>query len=162
MKFLRHFQTEVDPETPVSKWELSEEGKEEMQRFIQETSFDCGTVYTSTEPKAVETAERLAEENDLEIVRTDLLREVDRSEEGFVEDHDRYVELAEGYLRGGDEADWEDQEKVRKRFNEFIRMAESGSLVVTHGLFLSLNIPDGDSVVFWHELGFGQLVHHDF
>ena len=162
MKFLRHFQTEVNPETPVSQWKLSEQGREEMQEFIEKNDFNCSKVYASAEPKAVETAEKIAEKTGAELVKTDLLCEVDRSEEGFIEDHDRYVELVEEYLRGGNEADWEGQEEVRRRFEDFLEKAENNSLAVTHGLFLSLNIPSDDLVKFWHELGFGQFVHYDF
>jgi broad specificity phosphatase PhoE len=165
MKFLRHFQTEVDPETPVSEWSLSREGRVDMQKFIRERDFDVERVYTSTEPKAVETAEKLAEESGAELVKTDLLREVDRSGEGFVKDHDRYIELVEDYLTGGEEADWEDQEEARQRFRKLVERAETGSLAVTHGLLLSLNIVEErevDPVSFWNDLGFGEVVEQDF
>ncbi|QGA80313.1 histidine phosphatase family protein [Candidatus Nanohalobium constans] len=162
MKFLRHFQTELEPGTPVSEWRLSEKGRKEMQKFVRENNFDIDIVYTSTERKAVKTARRIAEKADAELVKTELLCEVDRSGEGFVEDHDRYVNLVEDYLNGGKKADWEDQEEMRERFHEFIEMAEGNSLAVTHGIFLSLNVPEYEKVDFWHELGFGQIVHYDF
>lgn len=158
MKFLRHFQTQVEPETPVSEWQLSEEGRKHSEEFVKNHDFNIETVYTSTEPKAVQTAEKIAEKADAEIVKTDLLREVDRSEEGFVEDHDRYIELVENYLSGGSEADWENQENVKKRFHEFMENVRENSLVVTHGLFLSLNIPEEDHVEFWKKLDFGELI----
>lgn len=161
MKFLRHFQTEVEPETPVAEWKLSSEGRKKMTDFLENNSFNVDTVYTSTEPKAVETAEKLAEQEEAELVKTDLLGEVDRSEEGFVEDHDRYIELVEDYLSGGSEADWEEQERVKQRFQKFMEEAEESSLAVTHGLFLSLNISAGDSVDFWKNLSFGEILNFE-
>jgi broad specificity phosphatase PhoE len=164
MKFLRHFQTRVEPDVPVSEWQLSREGRENMQDFLREQDIDVEKVYTSTEPKAVETAEKLAKKADAELVKTDLLREVDRSDEGFVEDHDQYIELVEDYLRGGTKADWESQEDVRKRFKKFVREVDDG-IAVTHGLILSLNIAaerDVNLVKFWKNLGFGEIVEQDF
>jgi broad specificity phosphatase PhoE len=158
MKFLRHFQTKVEPETPAAEWQLSEEGRKRSEEFIENNEFNVETVYTSTEPKAVQTAEKIAEKAGAEIVKIDLLREVDRSEEGFVEDHDRYIELVEDYLSGGLEADWESQEKVKQRFQEFLDEAEENSLAVTHGLFLSLNIPEKNHVEFWKKLSFGEYI----
>ncbi len=160
MRFLRHFQTEVEPETPVSEWELSEEGKQASQEFVENHSFNIDKVYTSTEPKAVKTAEKIAEEADAELVKTQLLCEVDRSKEGFVEDHDRYIELVEDYLSGRSEADWEDQEEVKERFKKFLKEAEQESMAVTHGIFLSLNVPDKDKVDFWKDLEFGEPVDY--
>lgn len=162
MKFLRHFQTQVDPETPVSEWTLSEEGRKRSEEFVKNNDFNIETVYTSTEPKAVQTAEKIAEKADAELVKTDLLCEVDRSEEGFVEDHDQYIKLVEDYLSGGSEADWENQEEVKQRFQEFMEKAEEASIAVTHGLFLSLNIPENDKVEFWNNLGFGEILSYSF
>ena len=164
MKFLRHFQTKIEPETPVSEWKLSEEGREEMQKFLDENCLNVDKVYTSTEPKAVETAEKIAKKADAELVKTDLLKEVDRSDEGFVENHDKYIELVENYMRGGSKAEWESQEEARERFNKFLEQSEEG-LAVTHGLILSLNIAaekDVDPVCFWKDLGFGEMVEQDF
>jgi len=158
MKFLRHFQTQVEPEKPASKWRLSEEGKQNSQRFVENNSFDVEKVYTSTEPKAIKTAEKIAKKADTEIVKTDLLCEVDRSDQGFVEDHESYIELVEDYLTGGSEAKWESQKEVRQRFRNFIRKAEENSIAVTHGMFLSLNIPEEDKVEYWKQLGFGEVV----
>jgi broad specificity phosphatase PhoE len=160
MKFLRHFQTEIEPETPSSEWNLSEEGQKESRDFVEENSFDVKKVYTSTEPKAVETAEKIAEKANAELVKTDLLCEVDRSEEGFVEDHDRYIELVEDYLSGGSEADWRSQEYVKQRFQKFIKKSEENSIAVTHGLFLSLNIPDKDKIEYWKNLKFGETINY--
>ncbi len=161
MKFLRHFQTEIEPETPVSEWKLSDEGRRNSQEFVENHSFNADKVYTSTEPKAVQTAEKIAEKADAELVKTELLCEVDRSEEGFVEDHDRYIELVEDYLSGGDEPEWEKQEKAQQRFQKFLEKADENSLAVTHGLFLSLNIPEKDRKKFWKNLEFGELIEKE-
>lgn len=158
MKFLRHFQTKVDPETPAAEWKLSSEGRTKMERFLDSNQLDVNTVYTSTETKAIETAEKLAEQADAKLVKTSLLREVDRSKEGFVEDHDYYIELVEDYLTNGSEADWEKQENVKKRFQNFIEQADENSIAVTHGLLLSLNIAEDDKVGFWKDLGFGEVI----
>ncbi|MFB6203413.1 MAG: histidine phosphatase family protein [Candidatus Nanohaloarchaea archaeon] len=162
IKFLRHFQTQVQPGKPASDWPLSESGEENSKEFVENRLPWVDAVYTSTEEKAMRTARAAAEKLDVEMVKTDLLAEVDRSATGFIEDHDRYVEMVREYLSGR-ETRWEDREEVRERFRGFLEKVEEESdhdevLAVTHGMFLSLNVPHGKNFEFWENLEFGELI----
>ncbi|WEL23370.1 histidine phosphatase family protein [Candidatus Nanohalovita haloferacivicina] len=164
--FLRHFQTEVDPDTPVSEWNLSEEGLEEMEEFMQGDLPQVEAILTSPEPKAQNTAERLLEQIGEEVVPLEELREVDRSRRGFIEKHHKYVETAKEYLQNDyPKTAWEPKSEVKRRIREFIQRMEGMGydrvLVVGHGLYFSIMLGE-EPYYFWRELEFGELIEKDF
>lgn len=160
--FLRHFETVVDSSAPASDWNLSKKGKRKSSEFVEDFDIDVSKVYSSTEKKAFYTAKELSDKHGLELIETDLLREIDRSEEGFVEDHSRYVEMVNSYLQKGESFKWESQKSVENRFCRFIENLEEDCLVVSHGMFLSLNLGhalgNSSCFEFWQDLGFGELI----
>lgn len=164
--FLRHFQTEVDPETPVSEWELSEKGRSEMEEFLASGVPEVDAVYTSPEPKALKLAERVIEQENLELIVCEELREVDRSRRGFIEDHSEYVETAREYLENDyPKTAWEPKSELKKRMKAFVELIEDSEfeevLVVGHGLYFSVLLAE-EPYWFWRELGFGEVVERDF
>ncbi|QKQ98348.1 hypothetical protein GKQ38_02355 [Candidatus Nanohaloarchaea archaeon] len=164
--FLRHFQTEVDPDTPVSEWTLSEEGMNQLQEFLDRDIPDVEAILTSPEPKARNTAEKILEQTGEEVVPMEELREVDRSRRGFIEDHSEYVETAKTYLQNDfPKTAWEPKSEVKNRIRTFIEKLEDMEyervLVVGHGLYFSILLGD-EPYFFWRELEFGELVEKDF
>lgn len=164
--FLRHFATEVDPRTPATKWELSADGKRAMERFLgQETLGPIDIIYTSTEQKAIVTAEALEEQKDCELEILDALAEMDRSPEGFIDDHDRYIDLVESYLAGEPvPVQWEPRDAVERRIRAILAAVDETAdhaVAVTHGMLLTIMLEpliSDDPVPFWHDLGFGETV----
>lgn len=164
--FLRHFQTEVDPETPVSEWTLSEEGKDRLQKFLERELPEVDAILTSPEPKACNTAEKILEQIGEEVIVIEELREVDRSRRGFIEDHSEYEETAREYLQNEfPKTGWEPKSKVENRIKAFIEQLEEMGydrvLVVGHGLYFSVLLGD-DLYFFWRDLRFGELIEKDF
>lgn len=161
--FLRHFETRVDPDTPVSKWVLSDAGHDAMSKYVEETSFDrFNHVLTSPEPKAEVAGRKIAEKSGLPLMVVDDLAEVDRSGEGFIDAEEQYEEMVIQYLQNDRVPfDWEDRIKVEQRWRSFIQWAqavEGPILAVTHGMFLASVIPrlrGNDPVSFWQDLAFG-------
>lgn len=164
--FLRHFQTEVDPNTPVSEWTLSEEGKDQLQDFLEKDLPEVDAILTSPEPKARNTAEKILEVTGREVVPMEELREVDRSRRGFIEDHTEYVETAREYLKNDKpKTAWEPKSKLRNRIKAFIsKLNEMGYekvMVVGHGLYFSVLLGD-EPYFFWQELEFGEFIEKEF
>lgn len=123
-------------------------------------------VYSSPEPKALGTAERAADLADVTARVDGRLREVDRSGEGFVGDHE-YRRMVERYFR--DPAvpfGWEDRRDVERRVRGFVAGmdADGELLVVSHGMLLTTMLAplrERDSFEFWTDLAFGELLQVD-
>lgn len=171
--FLRHFETEIDPTTPVDQWRLSERGEESKSEFVQHSGVVelIDRVYSSPEPKAANTAETISNIAGVDCTYIDGLREVDRSGEGFIEPPSRYVEMVETYLSDSQVTfDWEPRTELDQRANSALKEIDDSSnenetaLVVTHGMWMSRvlsNHLEQDAVEFWHELEFGEVVELD-
>lgn len=158
---LRHFETEVEPEVPQSDWELSEDGKKQQEEFVRSHDLEYDAVYSSPEQKALETAQRISEAEDIPLIVSSDLKEVDRSGEGFIEDHDRYVEMVQEFLERDADFDWETFEDVQERLSSFAEDVDSEKdiLAVTHGMILSTFLPElfkKNRFDFWQQLGFGE------
>lgn len=169
---LRHFETEVDPETPPSEWTLSEAGRAAMEAFVAgDTAADVDVVYTSPEQKALGTAEAVADDRDADLRVEDRLREVDRSGEGFIEDEAAYEELVEQFFRAPEVAfDWEHRLDAEARIYRFVadlaaeHDGDDTVLLVSHGLLLSTMLApvfDRDRYEFWRDLEFGAVKRTD-
>lgn len=161
--FLRHFETRVEPDVPAAEWELSADGRAAEERFLAEADLDrFAAVYTSPEAKARHTAERAAEEAGVDLRVRDGLAEVDRSAEGFVDDHETYLAMVEAWLAGEAGFAWEEPGAVRERARRVVGEmdAEAGPvLAVTHGLWIAHLIgavTDADPHTAWEDLGFGE------
>ncbi|MCJ7429159.1 MAG: phosphoglycerate mutase family protein [Candidatus Nanohaloarchaeota archaeon QJJ-5] len=167
--FLRHFETRVEPDRPVSEWVLSDAGHAAMKEYVADRSFDrFGHILTSPEPKAEVAGRKIAEESGLPLMVVDDLAEVDRSGEGFIDSETQYEEMVEAYLTADTVPfEWENRTAVEQRWRSFIKWADAVDgpiLAVTHGMFLSSVIPrmrGNDPVQFWQELGFGEEIAVD-
>jgi broad specificity phosphatase PhoE len=83
--FITHPEVVIDPAVPVPEWGLSEVGRSRMRRFAS-TGFlrDVSAIYASSERKAIEGAEILAEALGLSVTVRGSLGENDRSATGFL------------------------------------------------------------------------------
>lgn len=167
--FLRHFETEPDPETPVSEWTLSTDGAAAAEAFLDsDTLTGIDRVYTSPEQKAQRTAQMVAEEVRVPMQVVDALREVDRSGEGFIADHDEYVRMVRDYLENpAVPFQWENREAVEERIRTFLDTVDTRddrAIAVTHGMLLATLIPRVHGTApfpFWQGLGFGETIAVD-
>jgi len=169
VRLLRHFRTTVDADRPVEEWELTEDGEEAMAALLEADWIDgLDRVYSSPEHKALRTARAVAEEAGCPLVESEELREVDRSGEGFIEDHDAYVQMVHAYMREPTVPfDWEDRRDVEERSRAFIERIDADDdtvLVVGHGMqFTTMlaGLSDRLRAGFWDELGFGEVITYD-
>lgn len=83
--FITHPNVAIDPAVPVPEWSLSERGRERMRRFATgEFARSVRCVVSSTERKAIESAEILAAASGVTPVSCLELGENDRSSTGYM------------------------------------------------------------------------------
>lgn len=134
-----HPEVHVDPTVPVPRWGLSEAGRERLEHLLALPWAQTLTrVVSSTEVKAVQTAEALAAPLGLVVLLDEELGENDRSSTGFVPPSE-FEELADAFfahpsvsVRG-----WETAEHAQARFTAAVRRQLQGAsgdvAVVAHG-----------------------------
>jgi broad specificity phosphatase PhoE len=138
---VRHGAVTVREEQPSAQWHLSAEGRAAVESLAGEPFWaSLAIVYSSPEPKAVATAQRLAGPHKLALRIERDLREVERPwvAEG-------YEDVARRYLDGEAIAGWEARadalDRVRKCIDGIVAQGED-TAVVSHGLALTLYLQD--------------------
>jgi broad specificity phosphatase PhoE len=123
-------------------WHLDDDGLDAAGRLADrlEVAPRPGALVTSTEPKAVETAEAIGQRWGTPVVGDDRLREVTRPWTGV-----GYRSVAHRYLRGELPEGWEPHEEVAGRAADAVddaRAAAGGApvVVVSHGLVLAVHL----------------------
>ena len=144
-----------------SEWHLDDASRRAARALAEglEVGEGIGALVTSTEPKAVETAEEVAARWSASGEEDDRLREAVRPWIG-----PGYRAMAHRYLRGEALEDWEPHTEVASRVTAAVddAVARSGGgavVVVTHGLALCLHLGDRlgsefDRESFWSRLAF--------
>ena len=83
--FLTHPNVKIDPMVPVPQWPLSERGRERMEQGLRQPWVpEITAIYSSTEQKAIDGAEMLAQHLGLDFTQIEALGENDRSATGFL------------------------------------------------------------------------------
>lgn len=144
--FLRHAETKINDQVIVSKWTLTEKGKEEAEFLLKSAVFDdTELIFTSNEEKAFETAVPLAVRLNKPIKREKKLNEIDRDRGNFFatkEDYHRSMKLCME-KRNKSFNKWETVNHALKRFSEKVRDIErkytnKKILIVSHGVVINL------------------------
>lgn len=138
--FLTHPQVAVDPDVPVPRWGLSVVGRERAAGLAGAPFLDrVSSVWSSTETKAVQTAELLAD--GMPRFQLDELGENDRSATGFVPPQE-FEQLANAFFAHPDESvrGWataaDEQRRIVAAVDAVLADARSGSgdiVIVAHG-----------------------------
>ena len=164
--FLRHFETEVEKDKPAEEWDLSNKGKKDMERFLEEKEFEeFDIVMTSPEHKAKKTAEAVADRAGTSLKVLEELSEFNR-EGKFIEKQEDYFEAVRRLLEDGKYGDWETREHAEKRLERFLEKAEKYGkvLAVSHGMILTVLLAENfgkQPFKFWKQLGMGEKVEVD-
>jgi broad specificity phosphatase PhoE len=88
----------LPPDIPVPQWPLSERGKERMKAGLQQPWVaQITAIYSSTERKAIDSAEVLAEACGLPFTQLEALGENDRSATGFLPP-DEFETMADAFF----------------------------------------------------------------
>jgi broad specificity phosphatase PhoE len=142
-------------------WELDEAGRDTARHLAErlEVGEGVGALVTSTEPKALGTAEEIAGVWEVPVVADERLREAMRPWIG-----PGYRAVVHRYLRGELPEGWEPHGDVARRVGAAVREAtvragERTVVVVSHGLSLALHLgerlgPEFDREGFWSSLAF--------
>jgi broad specificity phosphatase PhoE len=145
---VRHGPPAIDPDAAASSWELSTEGEVAVRSLGRRLDTTGRSVVSSSEPKAVRTAELLNPAVHTIDIR---LNEVERPP-GWVDD---YPDRAARYLAGQPVHGWEPVELVRTRMHDAVCELADGTVVVGHGLALSIlvgAVAGLNPVGFWRSL----------
>ena len=158
---VRHAAVVIRPEHPSCQWHLSPEGRAAAESLAAEDGWaTLARLYSSPEPKAIATAQRIAMRNALPLSIEPALGEVERP---WVEGD--YRAVARGYLHGAPIEGWEPREAATVRIHdaiEAIMAAHGGADIgfVSHGLALALYLEwflglDGPATAqLWNGIGF--------
>ncbi|WP_230530511.1 histidine phosphatase family protein [Microvirga roseola] len=83
--FITHPEVVIDPEMPIPEWPLNAVGRARMERFVEALAGrNVSAVYASTERKAMDGAEIVAERLGLTYRTEEDLGENDRSSTGYI------------------------------------------------------------------------------
>jgi broad specificity phosphatase PhoE len=116
--FITHPNVIIDPAVPITQWPLSREGKERMGRLLaQPWIADIGSIYCSTEQKAIDGAEILARHLSLSYETIQELGEVDRSSTGLLPTPDEYEAMVTSFYGHPDRSirGWETAGRAQQR-----------------------------------------------
>ena len=139
--FISHPNVVIDPAVPVPRWPLSQTGRARMAAGLTQPWVpDITAVYASTEQKAVDAAEILANHLAIGLTEDPDLGENDRSSTGFLEPEE-FEGLAGEFFKHPDKSvqGWERAKDAQARIvNAVARIARSdrthGSIaIVSHG-----------------------------
>lgn len=159
--YVRHAMAVPDDGVHPSSWHLDHAGRAAVRAWADrlEIGAGIGALVSSTEPKALETAEAIAERWQAEVVEDARLREAVRPWIG-----PGYRAIAHRYLRGEQPEGWEPHAEVADRMAAAVgdAVAQTGAgpvVVVSHGLALSVHLghrlgDDFDRESFWSGLAF--------
>lgn len=160
---LRHSIPEINPDVPAAAWHLSAEGRQRCAALAaQLAAFRPSVIATSTEPKALQTAELVAARLGLSVTTDDALREHDRAGLGYLAPSAFQGAMAAFFARPDEPAlGRETAAQARARFGAAVERAlaahPAGNLViVTHGTVLTLFTAHHAGIEplgFWRGLG---------
>jgi broad specificity phosphatase PhoE len=161
---VRHSLPEYVVDLPASEWQLSDEGRRRCGRLADRlAAYDLAAVVTSTEPKAVETGQIVADALGLPLETAPDLHEHERGvvtstggQAAFQAQVSRLFKRSDELIFGAETAD-----QAHARFAGAVAAAigrhPSGNLaIVAHGTVMTLFIARAaglDPVPFWRSLG---------
>jgi broad specificity phosphatase PhoE len=157
---IRHSVPDIRRDTPAAQWRLSADGVTKARALARSLEPTAVRVFTSVEPKAVETARALADEWGLETEEAAGLHEHERPHAQMLTREEFERRVRELFSRpaevvfGAESAD-----EARRRFTmavmRLIARTDGDVVVVTHGTVLTLFVAETTGVepfAFWKKL----------
>ena len=139
--FVTHPDVVVDPELPVPRWSLSERGRRRMRALLaQPWVAGIGSLYSSTEQKAIDGARILGEHLGLPFQQLPELGENDRSATGYLPGPE-FEATADAFFARPSESvrGWETADAAQRRIvgavDRIVRSkpAQESVAIVSHG-----------------------------
>ncbi len=145
---IRHSKTLIEPQKPIVRWGLSDEGIEKVKILSEKKIIkDINVLYASLQTKALETAVYIAKPNGIPIKTDNDFTEITSFTNKFITKEEGYEQGVHDFYHGTIErvADGETSKEALKRFNTALERAVAeesinsvNSLgIVTHGNILS-------------------------
>ena len=165
---VKHSLPEIRENVPAREWNLSEDGKARVYKLAEELRcFPFEVIYSSMEPKAVQTSKILGDELDLVVQITDGLHEHDRSRSPFYSKSE-FKSLMYRFFAKPDELIF-GEETARQALLRFRSALEplltfkndENKIVVCHGTVISLYVSwltGCNGFQLWQELGLPSFV----
>jgi broad specificity phosphatase PhoE len=138
MYFITHPNVVVSRDVPVPRWPLSELGKQRMRAGLRQPWVrEIGAIYCSTEQKAIDGAEILAQHAGLGFTQVEELGENDRSATGFLPP-DEFERVADQFFARPHESvrGWERAVDAQSRIVQAVAripVREETIAIVSHG-----------------------------
>ena len=165
---VKHSMPEIEPDRPASAWKLGEVGRRRSELLAARLrGVSPEVIWSSREPKAIETAELVAKEFGVPVEIADGLEEHHRDNEPFLSSKEKFEEAVERFFRYPNRLVFgtETAEQARNRFaaaiDKVIGAGEADSIVVTHGTVMTLYVAGVAGVQrmdFWRGLGLPSYV----
>ena len=160
---VRHSMPEIEPDKPASAWRLGEVGRRRAEMLASRLGeLNPSVIWSSVEPKAVETAEIIAEAFGVPVEVADGLEEHHRSSVPFFATRDEFEGRVEQLFQRPDQLvlgeETADQARTRMTaaIAEVIDAGQMDSIVVTHGTVMTLyvvRVAGVQPMSFWRRLG---------
>ncbi len=165
---VKHSMPEMEGDKPASAWKLGEVGRRRAELLAAGLrEYSPTVIWSSREPKAIETAEIVAKGFGVPVEITDGLEEHHRDNVPFLSSKEEFEEVVERFFRCPDELvlGRETANQARYRFvaaiDEVIDAGQSDSIVVTHGTVITLyvaSVAGVQTMEFWRRLGLPSYV----
>jgi broad specificity phosphatase PhoE len=165
---VKHALPEIDPALPAHRWPLSVEGRRRCHTLAERLAdYSPGCMLSSREPKAVETAQLLADHFGQTVEIVEGLHEHDRSDVGWM-DEARFRSQVQAFFDQPDRLVMgrETAAQARKRFARAVTAAlgqcpRGDVVIVAHGTVITLFVEQAVGVAgfeFWKQLGLPSMV----
>lgn len=145
--YITHPQVVIDPAVPTPRWGLSDRGRERAQAFAARNILSANAaIFSSTEAKAMELAEIVADPIGVPVTFDEAMGENDRSATGYMEPQ-RFEATADRFFAHPDESieGWERASDAQARIVAAVRRALA-------------TVPDGVLAVFCGHGAVGTLL----
>ena len=165
---VRHSNPEIEPDQPASEWRLNEVGRRRAELLADRLrGFSPDTVWSSREPKAVETAEIVAAAFGVPVRTADGLEEHHRRGVPYFPTRGEFESAVEQLFCNRDQLVFgtETAEQALSRFtaaiDDVIDAGQQDTVVVTHGTVMTLYVASVAGVrpmCFWRRLRLPSFV----
>ena len=159
---VKHALPQIDPTVPANQWRLSKEGQHCSQVLAQRLEqYGLDLIFSSVEPKAIETAAIVATALEKWVEVVEGLHEHDRSSVGFLEKKEFEASVAQFFnqpdlLTFGNET----ANQAHHRFSQAVmgiieKYADKNIALITHGTVLTLfvsRLVGIEPFTFWKDL----------
>ena len=159
---VRHSQPQVEPAIPAAKWRLSELGRRRAKSMAAGLrDYRANAVWCSREPKAVETAEIIADALDVPLRVREGLEEHQRCNVPFFPTTQEFEQAVQAFFAKpcrlvlGTETARQAADRFAAAIEEVLDVDPADAIVVTHGTVMALyaaRVADVQPMSFWRAL----------